>query len=69
MIAFGFESLGLNKVHAAVFIKNPASDRVIRKIGMKWEGRLREHDLKWGVYEDIDVYGMLAYEWRVANER
>ncbi len=64
MIAFGFESLGLNKIHAAVFIKNPASDRVIRKIGMKWEGRLREHDLKWGVHEDIDVYAILAKEWR-----
>src|SRR5687768_11207668 len=45
MLRFGFEALGLNKIHAAVFIKNPASDRVIRKIGMKWEGRLREHDL------------------------
>ena len=63
MIAFGFGSLGLNKIHAAVFIKNQASDRVIRKIGMKWEGRLREHDLKWGVYEDIDVYAILAKEW------
>jgi RimJ/RimL family protein N-acetyltransferase len=63
IIAFGFESLGLNKIHAAVFLKNPASDRVIRKIGMKWEGRLREHDRKWGVYEDIDVYGVLAKEW------
>ena len=63
VIAFGFESVGLNKIHAAVFIKNPASDRVIRKLGMKWEGRLREHDLKWGVYEDIDVYALLAREW------
>jgi [ribosomal protein S5]-alanine N-acetyltransferase len=68
MIAFGFESLGLNKIHAAVFTKNPASDRVLRKIGMKWEGRLREHDFKWGAFEDIDVYGVLAYEWRAAME-
>jgi hypothetical protein len=30
---------------------------------MKLEGRLREHDLKWGVYEDIDVYAILAREW------
>jgi ribosomal-protein-alanine N-acetyltransferase len=64
MLRFGFEVLGLNKIHAAVFIKNPASDRVIRKLGMKWEGRLREHDLKWGVYEDIDLYAMLLSEWR-----
>lgn len=64
VLQFGFEALGLNKIHAAVFLKNPASDRVIRKIGMTWEGRLREHDLKWGVYEDIDVYAMLANEWK-----
>jgi RimJ/RimL family protein N-acetyltransferase len=64
VLRFGFEALGLNKIHAAVFIKNPASDRVIRKLGMKWEGRLREHDLKWGVYEDIDVYAILAKEWK-----
>jgi RimJ/RimL family protein N-acetyltransferase len=62
VIQFGFEVLGLNKIHAAVFTKNPASDRVIRKLGMKWEGRLREHDLKWGAYEDIDVYAVLAKE-------
>jgi hypothetical protein len=37
---------------------------VIRKLGMKWEGRLREHDLKWGTYEDIDVYAILAKEWQ-----
>jgi ribosomal-protein-alanine N-acetyltransferase len=63
MLRFGFETLGLNKVHAAVFLRNPASDRVIRKLGMQWEGRLRQHDLKWGVYEDIDVYAVLASEW------
>lgn len=66
VMQFGFETLGLNKIHAAVFLKNPASDRVIRKIGMKWEGRLREHDLKWGAYEDIDVYATLASEWKAA---
>jgi [ribosomal protein S5]-alanine N-acetyltransferase len=64
MLRFGFETLGLNKIHGAVFTKNPASDRVIRKLGMKWEGRLRQHDLKWGAYEDIDVYGILQGEWR-----
>jgi ribosomal-protein-alanine N-acetyltransferase len=63
VLRFGFEALALNKIHAAVFLRNPASDRVIRKLGMKWEGRLREHDLKWGAYEDIDVYAMLSKEW------
>jgi ribosomal-protein-alanine N-acetyltransferase len=64
MIGFGFEVLGLNKIHAAHFTKNAASARVIEKVGMTFEGHLREHDLKWGVYEDIKVYGILVSEWR-----
>ena len=67
MLRFGFEALGLNKIHAAVFLKNPASDRVLKKLGMTWEGRLREHDLKWGAYEDIDVYAILAREWEATH--
>jgi ribosomal-protein-alanine N-acetyltransferase len=64
VIGFGFETLGLNKIHAAHFTKNQASARVIEKLGMAYEGCLREHDLKWGAYEDIKVYAVLATEWR-----
>jgi ribosomal-protein-alanine N-acetyltransferase len=63
VLGFGFETLGLNKIHAACFTKNPASARVIEKVGMTYEGHLREHDLKWGVYEDIKVHAILAREW------
>ena len=63
MIAFGFDGIGLNKIHAAYFLRNPASARVIEKIGMTYEGHLREHDLKWGVYEDIKVHAILARDW------
>ncbi len=68
VIGFGFEALGLNKIHAAYFIKNPASARVIEKLGMTYEGHLREHDLKWGVYEDIKVHAILAREWAARRE-
>jgi [ribosomal protein S5]-alanine N-acetyltransferase len=63
VVGFGFETLGLNKIHAAHFIKNPSSGRVLEKLGMTYEGCLREHDYKWGVYEDIKVYAVLAREW------
>ncbi|HEV3484138.1 MAG TPA: GNAT family N-acetyltransferase [Vicinamibacterales bacterium] len=69
IIGFGFEALGLNKIHAAYFLNNPASARVIEKLGMAYEGHLREHDLKWGVYEDIKVHAILAREWAARREQ
>ena len=37
---------------------------VMQKLGMTWEGRQRQHVLKWGVFEDIEMYGILANELR-----
>lgn len=64
MLKLGFENLGLHRIHANHFTRNPASGRVLRKIGMKLEGRLREHIYKWTAHEDIDVYGLLSSEWQ-----
>jgi [ribosomal protein S5]-alanine N-acetyltransferase len=64
---FGFEAWGLHRVTARCFSRNRASQRVLQKIGMAHEGRLRQHINKWGVFEDIDVYGILAEEWRTAD--
>jgi [ribosomal protein S5]-alanine N-acetyltransferase len=64
ILDFGFRSMGLNRVVAHHLVRNPASGAVMRKAGMRYEGRLRQHVLKWGRFEDIDVYGILAEEWR-----
>jgi ribosomal-protein-alanine N-acetyltransferase len=64
LLGFGFDRLGLNCIHAAHFTRNPASGRVLQKMGMRPEGLLRQRILKWGVFEDIEVYSMLAAEWR-----
>jgi RimJ/RimL family protein N-acetyltransferase len=32
-------------------------------LGMKHEGWAREHVEKWGVFEDLELYGMLRSEW------
>lgn len=62
LVRWGFATLGLHRVHAAHLTRNPASGRVLQKIGMRHEGRLRKHFLKSGVLEDLDVYGMLEHE-------
>jgi RimJ/RimL family protein N-acetyltransferase len=60
VVQFGLRGLGLNRVQAHHYCRNAASGRVMQKIGMTFEGRLRKHMLKWGVFEDIDIYGILA---------
>lgn len=59
VIGYGFSVLGLHRVYAVHFSRNPASGRVMEKCGMLHEGRFREHVRKWGVYEDVDVWGIL----------
>jgi [ribosomal protein S5]-alanine N-acetyltransferase len=62
VVQYGFRVLGLNRVAAHHYSRNPASGRVMQKLGMTFEGRLRKHVLKWGVFEDIDMYGILSTE-------
>ena len=60
IVALGFGQLGLRRIHAHHLASNPASGRVLQKIGMQREGLLREHVKKWGVVEDVVMYGILA---------
>lgn len=59
VVRYGFEELGLNRVYASHLTRNPASGRVMQKVGMIYEGRLRQHILKWGVFEDLELYAIL----------
>ncbi len=59
MVRFGFEQLDLHRICAFAMAKNPASARVMQKIGMSHEGRLVQHIRKWDQYEDLDAYGII----------
>lgn len=63
LLRYGFETIALHRVHARHLARNPASGRVLRKIGMREEGLAREHTMKWGKYEDLVLYGMLKQDW------
>ena len=60
IIRFGFEQLRLNRIVAHHFARNPASGRVMQKIGMTHEGTLRQHVKKWDKFEDLLCYGILS---------
>jgi ribosomal-protein-alanine N-acetyltransferase len=68
MLRHGFEDLKLNRIYAGVFSGNPASEQVLRKIGMKHEGTARQHFQKWGQFLDDVCYGILASDWHAANK-
>jgi len=63
VLEYGFQSLDLNRIHAYHFKRNPASGRVMQKLGMKHEGSSPQHIMKWGAFEDIELYGILRSEW------
>lgn len=63
LVRYGFSVLGLNRIHAAHLSRNPASGRVMEKLGMTHEGRARRHAKKWDRFEDLELYGLLRDEW------
>jgi RimJ/RimL family protein N-acetyltransferase/ubiquinone/menaquinone biosynthesis C-methylase UbiE len=69
VLQYGFEVLGLHRIHAVYFSHNPASGRVMQKIGMSYEGCRRQHTLKWSKFEDIELYGILKSDWQQKNQQ
>lgn len=59
VVAYAFEELDLRRVTAQALRHNRASTRVMEKAGMMHEGTLRQHICHWGVFKDVDVYGVL----------
>jgi len=62
VIAWAFSALDLHRIHATHFPNNPASGSVLRKLGMRYEGLLREHVRKGEEYLDLECYGILRVE-------
>ncbi len=62
-VEYGFDDLGLNRISSRHLVRNPASGRVMQKIGMRHEGTLREATIKWDRFEDLELYSVLRREW------
>jgi RimJ/RimL family protein N-acetyltransferase len=63
VVDFGFTKLGLHRIYANHFAGNDKSGRIMQKLGMIFEGRLRSHIRKWGQPIDLIYYGILAEEF------
>jgi ribosomal-protein-alanine N-acetyltransferase len=63
IISFGFERMNLHRAEARVYVENTASERVMQKCGMKYEGVLRESWFVKGIFQDIKMYSILKSEF------
>jgi RimJ/RimL family protein N-acetyltransferase len=68
VLQFAFDTLDLERIFAKYMGKNPASGRVMAKLGMTQEGILRHHRCKWGQFEDLIVCGILRSEWQTLTK-
>jgi len=63
LLAFAFDTLELNRIYAGHFDGNPASGRVLQKIGMRREGVQRQHIVRFDTFKDHILYGIIREEW------
>lgn len=59
-VAYGFRALKLNRIQAAVLPTNKGSQRVLEKNGFQPEGIARKYLKINGMYQDHQVYAVLA---------
>jgi ribosomal-protein-alanine N-acetyltransferase len=67
LMDYGFNVLGLHRIHADTSTDNLASCRIMERLGMRREGLLRGAVFEEGKWVDRYLYGMLADEWRDAG--
>lgn len=61
--AHGFEALDLTRIFAVPFAGNPASSRVLEKVGYVCEGLMRRSAVKEGVVLDQALYAITDRDW------
>ena len=59
ILDFGFKELYFNKIFATHFPHNPASGKIMEKIGMQKESVLKQHIKKGEEYYDIVMYSIV----------
>lgn len=63
MLEFAFSTLDLHRVTAAIGPDNHASQAVMKRLGFKQEGVLRDHVFTNGAWRDSILYSILKQEW------
>ncbi|KRE49661.1 GNAT family N-acetyltransferase [Paenibacillus sp. Soil522] len=67
ILAFGFNSMNLNRIEAKVDPANVASIGLLTKLGFKQAGELREYEIEEGNFIELLVFSMLRKEFSVLH--
>lgn len=59
VLRFGLAEVGFNRIEAYHAVNNPASGKVMKNAGMKYEGTMRKKYLSHVGFEDSDLYAIL----------
>lgn len=66
LFGFGFGMMKLNRIEARCDLANTASARVMEKVGMQFEGILRQHLFAKGNFYDVKIYSILKQDWQTS---
>jgi RimJ/RimL family protein N-acetyltransferase len=64
IVRFGFTELKLYRIWSWCIADNVGLARVLEKVGMRLEGRLRDKEYLKGRWWDTLLYAILEHEWR-----
>jgi [ribosomal protein S5]-alanine N-acetyltransferase len=64
MVTFGFTDLRVHRIWSWCVADNVGSARVLQKLGMRLEGRLRDKEYYKGRWWDTLMFAVLEDEWR-----
>ena len=63
VIRFGFETMKLNRVEATCKLANSASEKVMQKCGLEYEGILRKRLFAKYEFHDLKLYSIIKDKW------
>lgn len=69
IVDFGFEKRELERIEAGVYDGNDGSEKILQKLGFKYEGFARKatRSKSTGDFHDAKMYGILKADWK-ANQ-
>ena len=68
IIAFGFQAMNLNRIHACTWAENLPSVQLLEKLGFHREGLLRDEYWEEGTFHDEALYALLQREYRMTPD-
>lgn len=64
IIQYGFDQMGLHRIEVLISHHNKRSQTLIRRLGFKREGVLRDHYFVEGRFSDDVIFSLLKEEWK-----